>query len=65
MKKNLIVPVGTNPQDATDVAIAHGCTGFYMGIPPVMASQAATEGWLLPCVVTEDDNDNVIAWEAV
>lgn len=65
MKKDLIVPVGTSAQDATDVAVAHGCVGFYMGIPPVMSEQAATEGWILPCVVTEDDNGNVVAWEAI
>lgn len=65
MKKDLIVPVGTSPQDATEVALARGCTGFYIGIPPAMIAQAAADGWILPCVVTEDEDGNVVAWEAI
>jgi len=65
MKKDLIVPVGTSPQDATALAIANGCGGFYVGIPPIMQAMAEEQGWTLPCVVTEDENGLVIGWEPV
>jgi hypothetical protein len=65
MKKDLIALVGTSTEAATDLAIKHGCVGFYMGVPPVMSGQAEAEGWVLPCVVTENEDGVVVAWEAV
>jgi hypothetical protein len=65
MYKDLIAPTGTTPESATSLAIQHGCVGFYIGIPPVMSAQAEAEGWVLPCVVTENEDGMVVAWEAV
>lgn len=65
MHKDLIALVGTSPEAATTLAIQHGCVGFYIGIPPVMSIQAEAEGWVLPCVVTENEDGMVVAWEAV
>jgi hypothetical protein len=65
MKKDLIALVGTSTEAATVLAIQHGCVGFYMGVPPVMSGQAEAEGWVLPCVVTENEDGVVVAWEAV
>ena len=65
MKKDLIVPVGTSSADATALAIANGCSGFYTGIPPIMQAMATEQGWTLPCVVTEDENGMVVSWAPV
>lgn len=62
MKKDLIVAVGTSSEDATALAIANGCGGFYMGVPPIMQGMATEQGWTLPCVVTEDENGMVVSW---
>ena len=65
MTKYLVVPVGTSSQDATALAVANGCVGFYTGIPPVWSELAALQGWTLPCVVTEDENGAIISWAPV
>lgn len=65
MNKFLIVAVGTPSEDATALAIANGCPGFYTGIPPVLQAQAEAEGWTLPCIVTEDETGTVVSWAPV
>lgn len=65
MTKSLIVPVGTSSDDATALAVANGCAGFYTGIPPVLQEMATEQGWTLPCVITEDESGVVISWEPV
>lgn len=65
MQKFLIVVVGTPADQATALAVANGCVGFYTGIPPVLQGQAAAEGWTLPCIVTEDETGTVVSWAPV
>jgi hypothetical protein len=65
MSKHLIVVAGTPDADATALAIANGCVGYYQGIPPVWQVLAQEQGWNLPCVVTEDDAGNVVSWAPV
>ncbi len=65
MKKDLIVAVGTSSEDATALAIANGCGGFYMGVPPIMQPMAEEQGWTLPCVVTENEDGFVVSWQPV
>lgn len=65
MQKDLIVAVGTPEQEATALAVKNKCVGFYTGIPPKWISLSNEEGWLLPCVVTTDENGVVVSWVAV
>lgn len=65
MQKDLIVPIGTSTETATALAVANGCTGFYLGVPPVMSAMAIEQGWTLPCVVTENEDGIVVAWAPV
>lgn len=65
MQKFLIVAAGTPSDQATALAVANGCVGFYTGIPPVLQGQADAEGWTLPCIVTEDETGTVVSWAPV
>lgn len=65
MKKDLIVAPGTSTEEATALAIANNCVGFYVGIPPALQGQAELEGWTLPCVITEDGEGVVVSWAPV
>lgn len=65
MTKFLIVVAGTSSEEATELALANGCGGFYQGIPPILQGQAEAESWTLPCVVTEDETGTVISWAPV
>lgn len=65
MKKDLIVVVGTPEDEATALAVANGCTGYYQGVPPALQGQAEAEGWTLPCVITEDGDGVVVSWTPV
>lgn len=62
-QKLAIVAVGTPAADATALANANDCGGYYTGIPPMWATQAVEESWTLPCVVTQSlETGAVIAW---
>lgn len=63
VQKYLIVDLGTAPADATALAVTHGCCGFYTGLPENLTTQAAAEGWTLPCVLTDDGTGAIVAWE--
>ena len=63
MKKDLIVVAGTPNEEATALALANGCVGFYQGIPPVLQGMAAEQGWTLPCVITENEDGIVTSWQ--
>lgn len=65
MQKYLIVTADTDPADATALALANGCCGFYTGLPENFAAQAASEGWTLPCVLTDDGTGAIVTWEPV
>lgn len=65
MRKDLIVVAGTPEDQATALAVANGCVGFYQGIPQSMQAQADAQGWTLPCVIEEDDEGNVVSWAPV
>lgn len=65
MQKYLIVVAGTASEEATALAVANGCAGFYQGVPPILQAQAAAESWTLPCVVTEDESGVVVSWAPV
>ncbi len=65
MQKFLIVVAGTPAPEATSLAVANGCAGFYQGVPPILQAQAAAEDWTLPCIVTEDENGVVVSWAPV
>lgn len=65
MTKFLIVVAGTPSEEATALAVANGCAGFYQGVPPILQAQATYEGWTLPCVITEDENGAVVSWAPV
>jgi hypothetical protein len=61
----LIVTAGTPSEEATALAVANGCAGFYQGVPPILQAQAQAESWTLPCTVTEDENGVVVSWAPV
>lgn len=65
MQKDLIVAVGTSSEEATALALANGCVGFYTGVPPKWAALSEEQGWTLPCVITEDENGAVVSWAPV
>ena len=63
MQKDLIVVEGTPEEEATALAIAQGCVGFYQGIPLSMQAMAEAQAWTLPCVVTENEDGVVTSWQ--
>jgi hypothetical protein len=52
-------------EQARDLAIANGCGGYYMTIPPVWKDQSVAEEWTFPCVVTMSDEGTVASWAPV
>lgn len=65
MQNDLIVAVGTSSEQATALAIANGCVGFYTGVPPKWMDLSIAQGWTLPCVVTTDDTGAITSWSPV
>jgi hypothetical protein len=63
--KYLVAAPGTSPDDARALALANGCAGYYLDMPPVWQAQASDEGWTLPCVVTLGDEGTVANWTPV
>ena len=63
--KDLVVTATTSPEEATALAIANGCVGFYTGIPPKWEPLAVEQGWTLPCVLTVNEADEVTSWTPV
>jgi hypothetical protein len=63
--KYLIAAPGTSPDDARTLAVANGCSGYYLDMPPVWQDQATAEGWTLPCIVTMTDEGGVAGWAPV
>lgn len=63
--KTLIVPVSMPAEEATALAVANGCTGFYTGVPPKWTQLAADQAWTLPCIILEDEAGGVVSWEPV
>ena len=63
--KSLIVPVGFPSETATAIAIANGCAGYYIGIPPKWVVNSGEQGWTLPCLVDTDEYDTVLSWSPV
>lgn len=62
-QKLAIVAVGTPPADAVALAETYACGGYYTGLPEVWSTQAAAEGWTLPCVVTQNlETGEIVAW---
>lgn len=62
MQRDLIVAVGTPSSEATALAHANNCVGFYTGIPPKWDVLSQEQGWTLPCVVETDDQGNLVSW---
>ena len=60
--KYLIASATMTADEARDLAIAHGCGGYYMTCPPVWQDQATADGWTFPCVVTMNDEGTVASW---
>ena len=50
---------------AIQLATLNDCSALLQGIPPVYMAQAETDGWSLPCVITEDDTGAIVAWKPV
>lgn len=61
--KYLIASATMTADEARDLAIAHGCGGYYMTCPPVWEAQSIVENWTFPCVVTMNDEGTVAGWE--
>lgn len=53
------------PADAVATTLANDAVGYYTGVPPKWQALAEEQGWTLPCVVTEDENGNVVSWAPV
>jgi len=63
--KDLVVTVTTSAEDATALAIANGCVGFYTGVPPKWQGVAVEQSWTLPCIVVTNEADEVTSWTPV
>lgn len=61
MTKWLVFP-DPAPSDAVAVTAANDGVGFYTGIPPKWTALATEQSWALPCVITEDEEGNVVSW---
>lgn len=53
-QKWLIAPLDSSFDANVAICEAEGCVGFYTGVPPFLARQAAEEGWTLPHFWTEE-----------
>jgi len=60
--KWLVFPVPA-PADAIAVTNANDAVGFYTGIPPKWQALSEEQGWTLPCVITENEDDIVTSWQ--
>ena len=61
-QKWLVASIDSSAEENVAICQAEGCVGFYSGIPPFLAQQAAEEGWTLPHFWTEEvvaDNEVV------
>lgn len=64
--QNLLIVDPTMPIDAAiQLATLNDCSALLQGIPPVYMAQAETDGWMLPCVITEDDTGAIVSWKPV
>lgn len=64
MTQKLLVVEPTMPIDAAiQLAVQKNCCALLQGIPPAMQAQASTEGWTLPCVLTESATGGIIDWK--
>lgn len=63
--KFLVASSTMTEEQARDLAIANGCGGYYMTIPPVWKDQSVAEEWTFPCVVTMSDEGTVASWAPV
>jgi hypothetical protein len=50
---------------AAELALANGCGGYYLSVPPVWQDVATAQGWTYPCIVTLGDDGLVSAWTPV
>lgn len=53
-QKWLVASIDSSFDANVAICEAEGCVGFYTGIPPFLAQQAAEEGWTLPHFWTEE-----------
>jgi len=63
--KALVVPTDFPSEQATELALANGCAGFYTGVPPKWVELSVAQGWTLPCIVETDDDGVVLFWAPV
>lgn len=63
MTTYLVAP-GMTSDEAAELALANGCGGYYLSVPPVWQDVAASQGWTYPCVVTLEDGA-VSSWMPV
>ena len=65
MQNLLIVDPAMAIDAAIHLATLNDCSALLQGIPPVYMAQAETDGWMLPCIITEDDTGAIVAWKPV
>lgn len=63
--KVLVIAADYPPEEATQLAVANGCAGFYTGIPPKWVQLSEAQSWTLPCIVETDAEDVVLSWAPV
>lgn len=64
-QKLLVVDAQMPMADAIQLAVLNACCALLQGIPNSLIMQAQTEGWTIPCVLTEDETGAIVSWEAV
>ena len=65
MMTTYLVAPGMTSDAAAELALANGCGGYYLSIPPVWQDVAASQGWTYPCIVTLGDDGLVSSWTPV
>lgn len=60
-----IVFLDPAPDDALATTLAHGCAGFFTGIPPVWNDLSVEQEWTFPCIVTQAEDGGFVSWAPV
>lgn len=66
IQKILIAHPSWNEQQINERVIENGCCAYFVSIPMGMTGVAEQQGWVIPCVVSEDvDTSEIVSWVPV
>jgi hypothetical protein len=64
--KWLIVDSHISFETAREKSELHNCAGWINGVPPAMQFLASEQGWSIPCVIVQDEQEGeILSWYEV